>query len=51
VCEDTFENFNYQEICLGTIRIPFIKRFIHLTNDSVHCIDDRPFDAKAVLAM
>ncbi|CAF3708092.1 unnamed protein product [Rotaria sordida] len=33
------------------IRIPFIKRFLPLTNDSIHCIDQRSYDAKAILTI
>ncbi|CAF3539956.1 unnamed protein product [Adineta steineri] len=34
-----------------TIRIPFIKRFIHLTDDNIHCIDHRSYDGKAILTI
>ncbi|CAF0748592.1 unnamed protein product [Adineta ricciae] len=34
-----------------TIRIPFIQRYVHLTNGSIRCIDSRPYDAKATLTI
>lgn len=40
-----------EELVLGAIRIPFLKQIIHLSNDSVHCIDERRYDAKAILTM
>ena len=36
---------------LDVIRIPYIRQWINLTNDSVHCIDKRSYDAKAILTM
>ena len=39
------------QLVLGAIRIPFLKQLIHLSNDSVHCIDERRYDAKAILTM
>ncbi|CAF2747121.1 unnamed protein product [Rotaria sp. Silwood2] len=33
------------------IRIPFIDQFIPLTNDSVHCIDQRSYDTKAIFTI
>jgi hypothetical protein len=38
-------------IHLGVIQIPFLKQLIHLTNDSVHCIDHRQLDTLAILTM
>ncbi|CAF1405402.1 unnamed protein product [Rotaria magnacalcarata] len=33
------------------IRIPFIKNFINLKNDSMHCLDQRSYDANAILTI
>jgi hypothetical protein len=34
-----------------TFRIPFMRRFTNLTNDSIQCIDQRSYDATAILTM
>ncbi len=41
----------FYEKYLGTIRIPYIRQWINLTNDSIHCIDQRSYDTKAILTM
>ncbi|CAF1474248.1 unnamed protein product [Rotaria sp. Silwood1] len=33
------------------IRIPFISRYIPLSNDSIHCIDQRSYDTKAIFTI
>jgi hypothetical protein len=45
-----FLTFIYRNI-LGIIRIPSIQNLIHLTNDSVHCIEYRQLDTTAILTM
>lgn len=37
--------------CLGAVRIPFIERYVHLTNDSIRCVDRRSLDVPAILTM
>lgn len=41
--------YNFQ--ILGAIEIPYVQDLINLTNDSIHCIDQRSLDAKAIVTM
>ena len=49
-----FIYLSYEKIFLeylGVIRIPFIKNLLHLTNESVHCIEYRQLNTTAILTM